>query len=219
MPAEFDSQPGSRLEPLPLSGPNGHTERIRRLGIVEPGKIAALDDARKAWILGSQLFEREIDIEDLGHATSVGLVFSVERHDDLVTSPLDSQPSPGTIDHDLPHRQSADGKEVSAVPPRHLRLVGQPQVSIVNQGGRVERIEALPTPELGAGHASQVVIDQRDETIERRSIALSMGGQQHGDLDRRVALAEPRPKPSRGGWRDPGPNDVFHNRGLIRSPS
>jgi hypothetical protein len=83
----------------------------------------------------------------------------------------------------------------------------------VNEGARVERITAAPAAKLGARQPPEVVINNREEPIQRVIVAPTVRCQQQRHLVRRlVAPNDGRSSTqlSRLGWRDPGPNDVFH---------
>jgi hypothetical protein len=55
---------------------------------------------------------------------------------------------------------------VRATLPLGRRLIDEPQVGFVDQGGGVEGLVALPTPPLPLGGPVELVVDEREELGE-----------------------------------------------------
>jgi len=75
------------------------------------------------------------------------------------------------IGQDLPHQARGDAHEVRAIPITRLILCDQPEISLVDQGGRLERVSRPLTTYVRIRQASQFSINQRHQTIESSLIA------------------------------------------------
>ena len=76
------------------------------------------------------------------------------------------------VDEDAPHETGRHREEVRAILPVDLLDVDQAQVRLVDERGR---LKAVPCPFAGhapAGDAAQFAVDDRNEPIERRLVAL-----------------------------------------------
>jgi hypothetical protein len=62
--------------------------------------------------------------------------------------------------------------------PLHPIHLDQPQVSLVHQGGRLQRVSAPLFRHVPAGDLAQFVVHQRQERLECRPIALAPGQKQ-----------------------------------------
>ena len=72
--------------------------------------------------------------------------------------------APGRFDQDSPHRGGGGGKEVNPVAPRRL-VAGQPDERLVDQGGGLQGMTAPLVGQAAAGHALELVVDQRHELV------------------------------------------------------
>jgi hypothetical protein len=66
----------------------------------------------------------------------------------------------GIIEEDLPHGPECNGQEVRPAHPPWRRLVDQPEVRLVDEGGGIEGLLALPVPPLAVGELTKLVVDQ-----------------------------------------------------------
>jgi hypothetical protein len=82
---------------------------------------------------------------------------------------------------------------MTAIAPRRLGLIDQPEVGLVDEAAGVERVHPAPAAELDAGQPPQVVVDERHQPVERLGIAGAVGDEQLGNVNRQKGF------PSRGG--------------------
>ena len=165
-------QPDPSGLPVTLDGRGRAVERIRGLLDREPAEIAQLHDAR---LLGIELFEvREGGVEayDIEVRAVLRNVDAGERHPDAAVA-LGSVASPRVIDEDIAHEPRDDADEMSAVLPVHACDTAQPQVGLVDEGGRLQGVIATFVGELSAGDRTQLGIDGIDQAIARAGIARS----------------------------------------------
>ena len=90
----------------------------------------------------------------------------LERNALPVPAPLQRQPRLGSIGENVPHRQRRKGEEVGPIFPAGAGLVDQLQVRFVDQCGGGEAATVL-TGEMTMGDETQLVVEQRDKSIER----------------------------------------------------
>src|SRR5262249_2561360 len=89
----------------------------------------------------------------------------------------------GVLDEDAAHGLGGGGEEVAApLPVRPRARADQPQVGLVDQGGRLQRLARLLLSQALGGEAAQLVVDQRQQLGGGVRIALLDGGQDAGDL-------------------------------------
>ena len=79
----------------------------------------------------------------------------------------------GVVDHDVAHCARRHGEEMRAVVPRDLRRIDETQIGLVDECRRVQRIAALETAETTMCHQTQLVINEREEFVERAAVAAS----------------------------------------------
>ena len=191
------SKPRPGLEPLPLSGADRDAKRQGGLLLRQTSEVAAFDDGGEPAIALGELPQREVDFEDARGVGGSVVACLVERNHPLVAAALDAGATPRVIHDDLPHRDRADREEMTAIAPRRLRLVHQPEVGLVHEAARVERLRPAPTAELDPRQPPEVLVDQRHQLVERLGIAGAVGEEQLGNVYRQKGF------PSRGGmvWR------------------
>ena len=87
------------------------------------------------------------------------------------------------IDEDAAHRFGRGGKEVSPAGPRVVRrATDEPDVGLVDEGGRLERLAGLLDGQSLRRQFPQFVVDEREELLGGVGVAPLGGGQDVGDL-------------------------------------
>src|SRR5207249_3206501 len=81
--------------------------------------------------------------------------------------------APGVTDQDLTHRTSSHGEEVRAALPVWIGLVGQTQISLVDQRCRLQRVVRTLSFHVMMSETSEFFIDQRGQFREGGIIALT----------------------------------------------
>ena len=69
-----------------------------------------------------------------------------------------------------------------AIVPRHPAETAQPEISLVHQSGRLQRVTRALRAEMPGGNRAELGIDQRQEPLERAVIPLLPGPKILGDL-------------------------------------
>ena len=89
-------------------------------------------------------------------------------------------PPAGVVDEDLAHQPRRDRKEVRAALQRHAIHIHEPQEDLVHECRRLEGVSGRFPPEMAAGHPPQLVIQQRNQAVERRGVSLAPGQEEPG---------------------------------------
>jgi hypothetical protein len=89
--------------------------------------------------------------------------------------------TPGVIHEHAPHHVRGDGEELHPVNPLGARLVHEPEVCLVDDGGRGERVAYGLESQLPVGNPRQVSVDERDEAVQRARNSVAHVAEHLGD--------------------------------------
>ena len=87
----------------------------------------------------------------------------------------------GVVDEDLAHRARGDGKEMDARLPTGMGLIRQAQVSLVDQGRRLQGVTRALPRHVMVSDAAQIFIDERGEFCQGRIFPVAPLRQELGD--------------------------------------
>jgi len=73
---------------------------------------------------------------------------------------------PRMIDENPSHHAGGDAEEVCPVAPLDMPLIDQPYVCLVEERGRLQRMARRLTDHVARRHPAQVIVDERDQTME-----------------------------------------------------
>lgn len=85
------------------------------------------------------------------------------------------------IDQDLTHQPGGDSQKMRSVAKAGEVTTHHARVDFMHQGGGLKGVVGSFAPQLGRSNAPQFSIDQREQVIERLSIAAGELLQQYGD--------------------------------------
>jgi len=71
---------------------------------------------------------------------------------------------------------------VGAVFQRHPVHIDETQEDLVDESGRLETVSGTFTPEMAARHPTQIVIQERNQAVERCAVSLSPGQEELGHV-------------------------------------
>jgi cell wall assembly regulator SMI1 len=159
---EPGGQPGPRVSPGSKSGCAGDAEGLGRFF---DGETA--EDPQLCQFGGRRIDRREpsqglVEVDPAVGVETVGReVIRVEVGPRLAVAALLRPFRPGVIDENPPHGFGGSGEEVPATV--ELLIADQPQVSFVNQGGRVEGMAGGFGRHPSGGKLPQLVVDEREQ--------------------------------------------------------
>src|SRR5437016_3882371 len=86
------------------------------------------------------------------------------------------------VHQDAPHYFGRDREEVRAILPMHPPGIDQTQICFVDQGRRLQSMALALAAHVTVGHPVQLIMNQRDQAIQSRSIAFAPGQEQAGHV-------------------------------------
>ncbi len=93
-----------------------------------------------------------------------------ERNSLPIAARFESSLVPGLIDQDSSHRFGGDAEKV--LPVRELPIVAQPQIGLMDQGRRVQRVTRILTGQLDGGEAAQFLVHHGQKFCCRGRVSL-----------------------------------------------
>src|SRR5262249_23395901 len=91
----------------------------------------------------------------------------------------------GMVDEDSAHRLRGHAEKMCSILPTDLALVDESQVDLMDQRRRLQRVVYALTSKLARRDAPELVVDERQQLLERSCVASTPVGQQRGDAPRR----------------------------------
>jgi hypothetical protein len=91
----------------------------------------------------------------------------------------------GVIDQNPTDDLRRRAKEVSPVPPVDVTLIDEPEVDLVNQCGRLQRVADSLAPKLARRNGAQLRVDERQQLIECTAVAATPFAEERRDVTRR----------------------------------
>jgi hypothetical protein len=151
----------------------------------ESAKRAKLDDPRQLSVDLGQAIERMVQGED-GYLVGRGDVLGfIQGHTAHTLAPFVRAMTTSVVDEDAAHDLRRDTKEVRAILPIDLALVDEPEVRLMNQGRRLQRVVRTLAPKLACGHPAKLRVDEWQQLTERSPVATTPIAEQRRDVWRR----------------------------------
>jgi len=162
------------------------TQRGRGLLDGQAAEEAQLDELRLIGIDLLKLGQRAIEVERIDgidrRSWRRNGVVQLERQ--FTFSPFLPQLSARVIDEDTPHQLRGNREEMPTILPVDLALAEQLHVGFVDDHRGLEAIVAPFAREMARGQRVQLVIDQRDEPVERVLTAVLPFAQEASNVSR-----------------------------------
>jgi hypothetical protein len=89
-----------------------------------------------------------------------------------------------SIYQNAPHEAGGHRKEMRAILPLDLFDFDEPEVRLIDQRGRLERVAGTLVAHMAPCQPAQFGVDQREQAVERRHLTLPPGLQQSGWVGR-----------------------------------
>src|SRR2546422_3020132 len=147
----------------------------------QSAKETQLDDATLALVDFRERFERVVEGDEIVRP----LVRSAQLFDERHLHPAAALlilPRPRVIDEQATHQPSRHREEVRAVLPVDALHVHEPDIRLVHQRSGLKRVTGALAPHAPSGDAMKLVLDVRNEPLERRPVAFPPGNEQRGDV-------------------------------------
>ena len=91
----------------------------------------------------------------------------------------------GLVNQYAPHGLRGDGEEVRAVLPTHAALVNESHVSFVDERGGLQSVVGALAAHVAVREPVQLLLNEREQLVERRPVAAAPGEEQTCHLFRR----------------------------------
>ena len=133
----------------------------------EPAEISKLHDPALLRIDGHELLERPIERQHVAVARRHRANAIVQRHAHRAAEALAAALSLRVIDQDAAHHLRRHAEEVRAVLPDDALLADEPQVGLVNERRRLQRVLDPFAAEVGRGPPPELVVDHLHQVVAR----------------------------------------------------
>ena len=151
----------------------------------EPAKGEKLDDLRELRVDGFETGKRMIERQQRHVLRSREVLRIVDGHTLDTIVAFARAVTTGVIDEDASHRLRRDAEEVCPILPVHLTLIDQSQVDLMHQGRRLQRVVHAFAAKLAGGYAAELIVDERQQLLERGRVASTPVSQQRRDAPTR----------------------------------
>ena len=149
---------------------------------VNPPKKTHFKDPALALVNVRQPLQRHIDSNELLDLLRRQHHGCVDGNKSGAASALLPQPLPRMVDQHVSHHLRGDGEEMSPVLPRDVGAGQKPEKRLLHQRGRLHLVVRSLPAEVTPGQAIQFRTDERQQTIERRTVAPAPAREQPRDI-------------------------------------
>src|SRR5262245_54630660 len=218
-PADLAPEPGPGVAPQPVRAGPGHAEGLGGVLDRQPGEKVQLHDAGGLGVLGGEPGQGLVEGEDLLGRRADRDVLVVELDPLPVPAVPEAALAAGTLDEDAAHGLGGGGEELAAAGPagpRRPGLAGEPQVGLVDQGGRLEGVARALAGQAVGGQPPQFVVDEREEVGGGLAVPGRGGIEQLGQVRHAVVIPRPAAPGDRRSGLPGGPKCCPRDRNVAR---
>ena len=102
----------------------------------------------------------------------------------MIAATLESRSFPGMLDENAAHRLGRGDVEMGRVVEGGVARADEPEVGLVHQGGRLQRVLGALPGHLALGRPAQLVVDERQQLLGGPWVALADGIEQPSNITR-----------------------------------
>ena len=186
--AERPSEPRLREPQISHRGRWRHAKHVADFVEREPAEVAQLDRLGVTRVSPFELPEGFIKRHDrawigvVRRHQCMGEALGVERNMLRATTALLRSALLRVIDEDPTHGARRDGEEMRAILPIDRSGRREAQIGLVNECRRAQRVIRSLGPETRLREATKLVVDARDERVERLLVAISPASKVAGQI-------------------------------------
>ena len=173
-------EPGVRGLPIPIDGLGGDVQDIGCFVHGQAAKESQLDNLAHASIERRQSAERIVERNEVVLLQGWQLVDVIETDVNRTAATFLALPAACRLHQDPSHHLRRQSEEVRAIPPFDAIDVDQPQVRLVHQRRRLQRMIRPLLAHIAPGETVELVVDQRHQSREGRSVALAPRSEELG---------------------------------------
>lgn len=180
--SQLTKQPSLGELPVPHDRVRRDLQHAGRFLDTQSAKETQLDDATLALVDLRERFERVIESDQVVRPLVRSAQLFDERHLHGAAAALLILPRSRVIDEDATHQAGGHREEVRAILPVDALHVHEPYVRLVHQRRGLKRVTRPLTPHAPFGDAMKLVLDERNEPLERCRVAFPPCDEQRGDV-------------------------------------
>ena len=148
-------------------------------------EVPHLDRPRGRRMLAGERIDRRVEIEDGNQA--LGAVHrqserNVNRHALKIAAAFVGLPGSGVIDQNVPHGFRRERQEMRPIRKPGLRSAEDPEVRLVDERCRLQRVVPALTLQMPPGDAVQFGIDDRQQFVGRAGVSGARAAEQLSDV-------------------------------------
>lgn len=166
-------EPRARLDPLASNRTLREVEQLSYFLFTKSNKEPVLNDLPGALVHLPQSLERSVKRHQFRVPSARRNLFPINTGVLPLSPVLLCIPAACAIYKDLPHGTRRHREEMLAVPDVKLDVIGEFEVGLVNQGGRMEGVARAFSPQLLLGDSSQVRINRDHKAVESLTVAIA----------------------------------------------
>src|SRR5687767_12394966 len=163
---EFARQPGLGDGPVPFDGGGGDVHGRGRFLDGGAAEEPELDEARLFGIEVRELGQCRVEIEQVDRWLAAGDESLVEGDTVARAAALGGAARAGALDQNLTHRVRGDGAEVGAVLPPARAVLHQPQVGLVHERRRLQRLPRFLAADVTRREPAQLLVDEWQKNVD-----------------------------------------------------
>ena len=159
-------QPGTRHRPVALYRGGGDVHRLGGLLDGQAAEESQLDEPRLLRIERASRSRARVERDEIrstAHRRRASASSSVTRG--RAPAALLRAARARALDQDLPHRVRRDGAEVRAVLPALRPILQQPQIRLVDERRRLQRLPGTLAAQIARRQAPQLLVDDRQQRV------------------------------------------------------
>jgi len=164
-------QPRARERPVTLDRGWRDVEILSRFGNGQSAEVAQLDDPRGLRRDGGEPVQRVVEAHDIEAQIDPGFRHIVEARDGLAGTAFGRAVFPRVIDEDPAHHVGRRTVEVNAVREIRRSDTGEPQVGLVDERGRLQRVIGPFPREVMLRQIPEFTVHKGGELLERLGIS------------------------------------------------
>jgi hypothetical protein len=119
--------------------------------------------------------ERFVQVNDVYFRRDARFVTHAQRHALHIAAALPRDVFPCMVDEHAPHHHRGQAHELCPIPPVHLSLIDQPEIGLVHERRRLQRVGVALTRQVATGKPPELLIHERKQFLPGPALPLAQG--------------------------------------------
>lgn len=177
-------QPGLGDDPFALDGAFRNAGHAGGFGDRQAAEITELDDAGLERVEPFELFEGEMEIEDIDRGFGSGGAVGFDAEGGAGAA-LFGAAGAGVIDENAAHEEGGEGEEVGAIFPVAVGSADEAHESLVDERGGLEGVAGALVAEVVCRDAVKFRVSRLQQAVQGGGIAFAPGADELGQVGHR----------------------------------